>query len=644
MRTRLILASTLAVLVAFAPVVAAGPVAEARGNEFLTKYVEVGKTVTLDGTGSYGADCDLSYSWTMVGRPAGSGAGIAAPTSVRPTFVPDRNGDYVIDLVVADSSGTSSPARITVSAIDGGAFPLPAKNAARWMSLTPKIMDRTLPEITLPGTHDSGAYWLDACDDEDCRGPDFVVWWDAGEWLLSDQFENDLAYDLAHAHDQTILQQLNGGVRSLDLRVTRHGDAFYVYHGLLGRPLATVLQDLRSFMDKAEHELVLIGVSHLKTGSNSGNAKEFTTEQHRLLMQDLVDALGPYLYARDGRTMTDLRAALFGQIVADGPKVLLFYEFGKAKDDPLCEHCEKFWEGTYTTGGGYTETIKMFDSESCPRPPDTASGDLGQFTDQKCKASLHAATGDLAGFRLFQTLTANWQTGALAGTCKASREWWWLSPLIRLGWSASCNETRSLLDLSRIVNPYLPSMLDAIAPVRPSLIIGDFYEQSALVSEAIRLNQRDTRAPTSQATRNPPANRYGGSFGDVTVTLTAADEPGGSGIRGMLVTTEGAQQSSGEYCGARKQVVIKAKGLTTVKYRPADRAGNMSQWQSLVVRTDQKCDFNRDGKTDAADRAGLLNSVRDTSIMFLGDLDEDGRYTSQEWVRCWYHLYYGRPL
>ena len=74
MRTRLILASTLAVLVAFAPVVAAAPVAEARGNEFLTRYVEVGKTVTLDGTGSYGADCDLSYSWTMVGRPAGSGA------------------------------------------------------------------------------------------------------------------------------------------------------------------------------------------------------------------------------------------------------------------------------------------------------------------------------------------------------------------------------------------------------------------------------------------------------------------------------------------------------------------------------------------------------------------------------------------
>ena len=161
MKVRLILATTLAALLAIAPAVSAAPVAEARGNEFLTKYVEVGKTVTLDGTGSYGADCDLSYSWTMVGRPAGSGAGISAPTSVQPTFVPDRVGDYVIDLVVADSSGTSSPARITVSAIDGGAFPLPAKNADRWMTLTPKLMDRTLPQITLPGTHDSGAYWLD---------------------------------------------------------------------------------------------------------------------------------------------------------------------------------------------------------------------------------------------------------------------------------------------------------------------------------------------------------------------------------------------------------------------------------------------------------------------------------------------------
>jgi hypothetical protein len=210
-----------------------------------------------------------------------------------------------------------------------------------------------------------------------------------------------------------------------------------------------------------------------------------------------------------------------------------------------------------------------------------------------------------------------------------------------------CDEVRTLHELSGAVNRDLPRMLATLFPpadVVPALMVVDFYEESAVVSEAIRLNQRDTKAPTSQATRHPPANRYGGSFGDVPVTLTAADEAGGSGVRGILVATEGAQQSSGDYCGARKEVVIKAKGLTTVKYRPSDREGNLPQWQSLTVRTDQKCDFNRDGKTDAADRPGLLNSVRDTSIMFLGDLDEDGRYTSQEWIRCWYHLYYGRPL
>jgi hypothetical protein len=644
MTARVFLASLLIAGLIVAPAASANPVAEAHGNEFLTRYVRVGSTVELDGAHSYGADCTLTYAWNMVSRPSGSSAAISSPGSAQPTFVPDRVGDYVIDLIVGDSSGTSNPARITVSAITGSQFPLPAKNADRWMTLTPKIMDRTLPQISLPGTHDSGAYWLDACDDENCRGPDFVVWWDAGEWLLSDQFENDLAYELAHAHAQTIFQQLIGGVRSFDLRVTRHGDAFYVYHGLLGRPLAEVLQQFRSLMDGAEHELVQISISHLKTGSNSGNAKEFTPEQHRLLMQELVDALGPYLYARDGRTMTDLRATRLGQIVADGPKILLFYEFGTAKEDPDCEYCERFWEGTYITGGGYTDTIKMFDSESCPRPVGIASGDLGQFTDQKCKATLHAARGDLTGFVLNQTLTANWQIGALAGTCKASREWWWLPPLIRLGWSASCNEPRSLLDLSRVVNPHLPAMLDAIAPVRPSLIKGDFYEESALVSEAIRLNQYDSTAPTSSAARNPPPNRYGGSFGDVTVTLIATDETGGSGVEGMRVVTEGAQASSSETCGARAEILVRAKGVTTVRYQAWDREGNTGPWQSLVLRNDQKCDFNRDGKADAADRSGLARSLSDKSIQFLGDLDEDGRYTSQEWIRCWYHLYKGDPL
>jgi hypothetical protein len=631
------------------PAVAALPVADAGGKEFATRYVAVGQTVTLNGSGSYGRGCDLSYAWTLATKPAGSSAGLANAGSARPTLVPDKTGDYVISLVVGEAGGTSDPASVTVSAISPSPYPLPAKNADRWMGMIDGLMDRTLADITLPGTHDSAAYWLNGCDDEDCRGPDFIVWWDGGEWLLSDEFENDLAYDLARTQNRTVLQQLNGGIRSFDLRVTERAGNFYVYHGLIGRPLITVLQDIRTFMEQSEHEFVVVGVSHLATGRNDGNKKAFEPELHRLLMQQLVDQLGPYLHPRNGRSQADLRATRLEQVVAEGPKVLVVYgddyfykcdpqgcDFGPARDDP---HFEQFWHRGFTTGGGYTDTVKMFDSMSCPRPvmpPDEPLPEArGQFTDQKCNATLHAAGGDLSGFSLYQTLTANWQTGAFAGMCKASREWLLLPPLVRLGWLAACYEPRSLHDLSRTVNPYLPSMLEAISPMQPNVMLVDFYEESAVVSEAIRLNRRDTIAPTSQATRHPPTNRYGGGFDDVTVAMTAAEEQGGSGVAGVVYSLSGAQSAApAEFCGAETKVVVKAKGATTVTYHAIDRAGNAGTARTLQVRIDQQCDFNRDGRVDMADYSGLRHSLDNRSLWAVGDLNSDGQMSHQEWTSC----------
>ena len=632
----------LAGLCAALPAVAALPVPDAGGKEFETRYVAVGATVKLDGSGSYGKSCDLSYAWTLATKPAGSNASLANAGSVKPTFVPDRSGDYVFNLVVGEAGGTSDPASVTVSAISPSPYPLPAKNADRWMGLTNGLMDRTLAEITFPGTHDSGAYWLDVCDDEDCRGPDFAEP-PPGERLVADKIENEVAHDVAQAHTQTLLQQLNGGIRYFDLRVTRRGGAFYVYHGLLGRPLATVLQDIRTFMEQSEQEFAVVDVSHLATGTNQGNAKVFTPDEHGLLMQQLVDQLGPYVYPRNGRSQAGLRATRLGQVVADGPKILLIYsddyfykcdeqqvcDFGPARDDP---HFEQFWHQGFTTGGGYTNTVKMFDSMSCPRPVMPPGEPLpeprGQFTDQKCKATLHAAGGDLTGFSLYQTLTAN-EDVVKASLCSKL----WTCP------DGLYPGPRTLRELSRTVNPYLPAMLEAILPVQPSVILVDFYEESAVVSEAIRLNQRDTEAPTSQATRHPPANLYGGSFEDVTVTMTAVDEQAGSGVAGIVYSLSGAQSAApAEYCGAEAQVVVKAKGTTTVTYHAIDRAGNAGPARTLQVRADQQCDFNRDGRVDMADYGGLRRSLDDRRLWVVGDLNGDGQMSHQEWTSCLYKV------
>jgi hypothetical protein len=79
--------------------------------------VTVGDAVLLDGTGSSDPDGDnLSYTWSVVSRPAGSAAALQNSTSARPTLTPDLGGDYVVRLVVSDGTLPSNPADCTVSA------------------------------------------------------------------------------------------------------------------------------------------------------------------------------------------------------------------------------------------------------------------------------------------------------------------------------------------------------------------------------------------------------------------------------------------------------------------------------------------------------------------------------------------------
>jgi PKD domain len=75
-----------------------------------------GAIVTLNGSGSSDPNGDLlGYRWTFTTRPAGSQASLANANSVSPSFTVDRDGDYVIQLIVNDGTVDSSPDTVTVS-------------------------------------------------------------------------------------------------------------------------------------------------------------------------------------------------------------------------------------------------------------------------------------------------------------------------------------------------------------------------------------------------------------------------------------------------------------------------------------------------------------------------------------------------
>jgi hypothetical protein len=89
-------------------------------NAGIGQTVAIGETVSLDGTGSADPDGDLlTFQWTILSQPANSTAGLLNPDTPNPLFTPDKQGDYVFQLVVTDSHGLASdPATVTISTIN----------------------------------------------------------------------------------------------------------------------------------------------------------------------------------------------------------------------------------------------------------------------------------------------------------------------------------------------------------------------------------------------------------------------------------------------------------------------------------------------------------------------------------------------
>jgi len=122
------------------------PVANAGADQ--SAYV--GQTVTLDGSGSTDVDGNpLGYVWALTSRPAGSAAAVNDPTAVMPTFVLDRAGVYVAQLIVNDGTVSSVADTATVTTLNSA----PVANAGADVSV---VAGRS---VTLDGSASSDADW-----------------------------------------------------------------------------------------------------------------------------------------------------------------------------------------------------------------------------------------------------------------------------------------------------------------------------------------------------------------------------------------------------------------------------------------------------------------------------------------------------
>jgi hypothetical protein len=89
------------------------PIAEA-GND--QPIIKKGYPIQLNGTQSYDPDGDpITYSWSILVKPAGSTASLSNANSPTPTITPDVYGTYSIQLKVMDSWGAVGTDTVTLS-------------------------------------------------------------------------------------------------------------------------------------------------------------------------------------------------------------------------------------------------------------------------------------------------------------------------------------------------------------------------------------------------------------------------------------------------------------------------------------------------------------------------------------------------
>lgn len=109
----------------------------------------------------------------------------------------------------------------------------------------------------------------------------------------------------------------------------------------------------------------------------------------------------------------------------------------------------------------------------------------------------------------------------------------------------------------------------------------------------------DEAAPTSTPSAEPLPNGAGWANTDVTTTITAEDDPDGSGVKEIVYSATGAGAvAETVVSGATATLGVTAEGETTITYFARDNAGNEEAPKTLVIRIDKTAPTTACGNAD----------------------------------------------
>ena len=205
------------------------------------------------------------------------------------------------------------------------------------------IGTKSLKEITLPGTHDSGAYHLSHAR---MPGIDDAMWLSFDAVALKQHIPaSTVAISWGQCQSQIISHQLLGGIRYFDLRVGWDSATaqWVAFHYVIGASFDSLLQEFSRFLKEHSGELLVLEMTHFVSYPGP--------EQLQDLKNSVYRVLGEYLHPVDVEFKFTVNS-----MVQSGKRVVVTMEEGYDGVDiwpPECIH------NTYADSPKVGEMVKF---------------------------------------------------------------------------------------------------------------------------------------------------------------------------------------------------------------------------------------------------------------------------------------------
>ncbi|VDK68979.1 unnamed protein product [Litomosoides sigmodontis] len=180
-----------------------------------------------------------------------------------------------------------------------------------WMSELPiAARDKPIMTLAIPGSHLSGTCNLK----EDSEITPDQTW--CVRVLDSNDMIRKAVYNWSKVQTISIKQQLEAGIRFLDVQVAYLNEGIYVVHGLRSMEVRDLFKRVDDFLALHPKEVVLIDINHFY---------EFREEHHEKLLDMINNLFGDRLIHRPATVRTAMSYTL-NKIWNSTGRVIIFYQ------------------------------------------------------------------------------------------------------------------------------------------------------------------------------------------------------------------------------------------------------------------------------------------------------------------------------